>query len=86
MPWYYDLSDPANVEIYDHTGANVLTVSNPEAPLIRRDAQGVPVVPDVRNAIIDALISRGQADMYALRAIAEALTGANFEEGLPPAV
>lgn len=84
MTWYYAIADDkSTVEIYDHTGANVLTVDNPDAPSIRRDAQGIPVTPDLRNAIVEALLARGQVDIYAIRAMAEALTGANFEEGVP---
>jgi len=84
MTWQYHIADDgSSIDIYDHTGANVLTVTNQNAPALTRDAQGVPVEPDLRNAIVDALIDRGKADVYAMRAIAEALTGANFEEGTP---
>jgi hypothetical protein len=84
MTWYYSIADDGgSIDVYDHTGANVLTVQNPDAPTLARDAQGVPVEPDLRDAIVDALIDRGKADVYALRTVAEALTGANFEEGTP---
>jgi hypothetical protein len=84
MTWYYDIAaDGSTVDVYDHTGSLVLTVNNPNAPMTRRDAQGVPVVPDVRQEIVSELVERGQADVYALLAVAEALTGAAFEEGVP---
>lgn len=84
MTWYYNFVDGnSEVEIYDHTGANVATITNPDAPAITRDAQGVPIKPDVRKEIVTALVDRGQADVYAILAVAEALTGAGFEEGTP---
>lgn len=85
MTWFYSFTeDNAQCEIYDHKGAKVLTVDNSQAPGVAHDAQGVPVKPDVRDAIVEALIDRGRVDLYAMRAVMEALTGANFEEGTPP--
>lgn len=84
MTWYFDPTDDwGSIDIYDHNGDLVLTVDNPNAPTRRRDPQGVPVSPDVRAEVLEYLKDRGQADLYALLGIAEALTGAGFEEGTP---
>jgi hypothetical protein len=84
VTWHFDFTDGNTaIEVYDHTGALVLTVDNPDAPSVTVDAQGIPVEPDLRNAIVEGLIARGKVDLYAIRSIAEALTGSNFEEGAP---
>lgn len=86
MTWYYQIaSDGSEVDVWDHTtdpstDSPTLTVSNPDAPHIRRRPDGTPIIPDVPAAVLDELISRGQVDLHALRTIAEALTGAGFEE------
>jgi hypothetical protein len=86
MTWYYQISsDSSEVEVWDHTqdpatDSPILTVANPDAPRLTRDARGIPIEPDVPGDILDALISRGTVDLYALRVITEALTGAGFEE------
>ena len=85
MTWYFDVAaDGSEIDLYDHEGTLVATIPNEAAPRVRKDAQGIPVVPDLRAVILDGLISRGQTDLYALRVIGEALTGAGLEEGVPP--
>lgn len=84
MTWYFNpSSDHSTIDIYDHNENNVLTIDNPDAPVLDYDGQGILIQPDLRDVIIGELINRGQVDIYAIRAIAEALTGANFEEGTP---
>ena len=88
MTWYWQRTGDGSVEVWDHTSlagdAPTLTVSNPSAPTIRKDSRGVPVEPDVRGAVFDELLVRGVADLYAIRAIAEVLTGTDLKEGSPP--
>jgi hypothetical protein len=86
MTWYFEVSDDGStVDVWDHTlnpstDAPVLSVDNPRAPTVVRNARGTPIDPDVPGAILDGLISRGQVDLFALLTIAEALTGAGLEE------
>lgn len=86
MTWHYQIADDgSSVDVWDHNAdptvdSPTVTVSNPDAPEVRRRADGVPIVPDVPRALLDELTNRGIVDLFALRTIAEALTGAGFEE------
>lgn len=88
MKWYWDTNADGDLDVWDHTQAAgdppLLTVANPDAPALTRDPQGIPVDPDIREAILQHLYDRGQADTYALIGVAAALTGAGFERGTPP--
>jgi len=70
MTWWFDL-DRAGGEarVWDHT-----TVDGDPPTLT------VPL-PD---AVLGHLYARGKVDIYALRALGEAVSGVRFEEGTPP--
>ena len=86
MTWYYQIADDrSKVDVWAHTAdpstdPPTLSVDNPDAPVISRRPDGVPLTPDVPAALVDELTSRGVVDIFAIRTIAEALTGAGGEE------
>ena len=93
MTWHVSIEDADDntpngvMRIRDHTAgpgdAPTIEVPHPDPPEVTVDQQGVPVTPDFRDAVLDHVESRGQADIYALVAVAEALSGAGVVRGSP---
>ena len=84
MTWYYEISaDKTQIDVYDHTkdpATDEPTITVPvDSDGIGFDSQGIPVEPDIRKDIVEGIRQRGNVDLFALRTIAEALTGADFE-------
>lgn len=83
--WHFDPTDGTKIDVWDHTkaagDAPTLSIDNSNGGVIEYDDQGIPITPDVRAEVLDYLNNRGKVDMFAIRTVAEALTGAGFEEG-----